>query len=78
VGPATVRIGGENDDEEMDAYSIVTSPYQLGDTIGTLGVIGPPRMDYARAVALVENAANVINRPADESPPSDPDPSTAS
>jgi len=78
VGTATVRIGGENDDEEMDAYSIVTSPYQLGDTIGTLGVIGPPRMDYARAVALVENAANVINRPADESPPSDPDPSTAS
>ncbi len=77
VGSATVRIGGETDEEEMESYSIVTSPYQLGDTIGTLGVIGPTRMDYARAVALVENAANVINRPADESPPSDPDPSAA-
>jgi len=78
VGTATIRIGGESDEEEMDAYSIVTSPYQLGGTIGTLGVIGPTRMDYARAVALVENAANVINRPADESPPSKPDPSAAS
>jgi len=77
VGTATVRIGGKTDEEEMEAYSIVTSPYQLGDTIGTLGVIGPTRMDYARAVALVENAANVINRPADESPPSNPDPSAA-
>ena len=78
VGTATVRIGGEADGEEMESYSIVTSPYQLGDTIGTLGVIGPTRMDYARAVALVENAAAVINRPADESPPSEPDPSAAS
>jgi len=66
VGQATIRIGGESDEQEMEAYSIVTSPYQLGDTIGTLGVIGPTRMDYARAVALVENAANVINRPAEE------------
>lgn len=66
VGQATVRIGSTEDEEEMDAYSIVTSPYQLGDTIGTLGVIGPPRMDYARAVALVESAAHAVNRPADD------------
>jgi heat-inducible transcriptional repressor len=77
VGTATVRIGGETQ-EEMDAYSIVTSPYRLGDTVGTLGVIGPTRMDYARAVALVENAANVINRPADDSPPSRSNSSVAS
>ena len=69
VGQATVRIGSTEDEEEMDAYSIVTSPYQLGDTIGTLGVIGPPRMDYARAVALVESAANAVNRPSDDTPP---------
>lgn len=66
VGQATVRIGRAEDEDEMDAYSIVTSPYQLGDTIGTVGVIGPPRMDYARAVALVENAAHAVNRPSDE------------
>jgi len=74
VGTATVRIGGETAEEEMESYSIVTSPYRLGDTVGTLGVIGPTRMDYARAVALVENAANVINRPSDDEAPSPSDP----
>jgi len=78
VGQATIRIGGETDEGEMEAYSIVTSPYRLGDTIGTLGVIGPTRMDYARAVALVENTANLINRPADETPPPNIDSSAAS
>jgi heat-inducible transcriptional repressor len=58
----------------MDAYSIVTSPYRLGDTIGRLGVIGPTRMDYARAVALVENMADVVNQPAaDEAAPNEQD-----
>lgn len=66
VGQAIVRIGSETREEEMDGYSIVTSPYQLGDTVGTLGVIGPTRMDYGRAVALVENMATVVNRPSDE------------
>ena len=65
VGQAIIRIGGETDEEEMESYSIVTSPYRLGDTVGTLGVIGPTRMDYPRAVALVENAADVINRSGD-------------
>ena len=66
VGQAVVCIGSETDQEEMDAYSIVLSPYQLGDTVGSLGVIGPKRMDYGRAVALVENMAAVVNRPADD------------
>lgn len=66
VGQAVVRIGGETDEGEMDAYSIVMSPYRLGDTVGSLGVIGPKRMDYGRAVALVENTASVVNRPSGE------------
>jgi heat-inducible transcriptional repressor len=74
VGQAVIRIGSETDQEEMDSYSIVTSPYRLGDTVGTLGVIGPTRMDYPRAVALVQNAADIINRseagPAASSAPS--------
>lgn len=64
VGQASVRIGSQMHREDMDAYSIVTSPYRLGDTVGRLGVIGPTRMDYARAVALVENMADVVNQPA--------------
>jgi len=74
VGQAIIRIGSETDEEEMESYSIVTSPYRLGETVGTLGVIGPTRMDYPRAVALVETAADVINRSGDDlaASPSDP------
>lgn len=71
VGQASIRIGSENHRTELDAFSIVTSPYRLGDTVGTLGVIGPTRMDYGRAVALVENMAAVLNRPDASAPPSD-------
>ncbi|PSQ55539.1 MAG: heat-inducible transcription repressor HrcA [Bacteroidetes bacterium QH_10_64_37] len=66
VGQAVVRIGSETDEAEMDDFSIVLSPYRLGDTVGSLGVIGPKRMDYGRAVALVENIAAVVNRPSDD------------
>ncbi|MFB6230164.1 MAG: heat-inducible transcriptional repressor HrcA [Salinibacter sp.] len=68
VGQAIVRIGSETDEEEMDAYSIVMSPYRLGSTVGSLGVIGPKRMDYGRAVALVEKMASAVNRPSDDGP----------
>ncbi len=70
VGQAVIRIGSETDEEEMDSYSIVTSPYRLGETVGTLGVIGPTRMDYPRVVALVKNAADVINRSEADAPDS--------
>ncbi len=66
VGQAVVRIGSEAEEDEMGNYSIVLSPYQLGDTVGSLGVIGPKRMDYGRAVALVENMATVLNRPSED------------
>lgn len=62
-GTVTVRIGSENDGEALGSYSIVTSPYRMGDTVGTLGVIGPTRMDYAHVVAIVENMADLLNRP---------------
>jgi heat-inducible transcriptional repressor len=65
VGQAVVRIGSGAREDEMGDYSIVLSPYQFGDTVGSLGVIGPKRMDYGRAVALVENMASVLNRPSD-------------
>ncbi len=63
VGRAVVSIGSENSDENVDQYSIVTARYQVGDTVGTLGVIGPMRMDYKRIMALVENMASMMSRP---------------
>lgn len=49
-----VVIGGENVYSPMQSCSLVTCTYYVGnDVVGTIGVIGPTRMDYARAIAAV-------------------------
>lgn len=51
----TVRIGGEMSDKQMQECSIVIGTYRLGDEpIGSIGVLGPTRMEYARVVTIVE------------------------
>ena len=62
-GQAVVSIGSENGDEKAQKYSIVTAQYQVGETIGTVGILGPMRMDYERAVALVEHMAGLLSGP---------------
>lgn len=65
TGRAFISIGSESRSEEVDQYSIVVSPYRLGGSVGTLGVIGPTRMNYGRVIALVKNMAALVNRPAE-------------
>ena len=63
---ALVLIGREVEhapSEEGPAFSIVTAPYRLGDAVGAVAVIGPTRMDYARAVVLVEHVAGLLGDP---------------
>jgi heat-inducible transcriptional repressor len=55
-----VVIGSENQIEGMQACSLVTSTYPAGDTIGTIGVLGPTRMDYLRAMAAVQAVAGYL------------------
>jgi len=51
----TVRIGTENVHEGMKNCSLVTATYELnGRVIGTLGVLGPTRMEYSNAFNIVE------------------------
>lgn len=55
----TVRIGSENEAEELQECSLVLAPYPLGDSLGgTVGVFGPTRMDYRRALAAVAVVAS--------------------
>ena len=62
VGEVSVRIGTEHRTENSSVrYSIIAARYQLGDNIGTIGVIGPTRMDYGRVVSLVEGMAAILN-----------------
>ncbi|HZD75298.1 MAG TPA: heat-inducible transcriptional repressor HrcA [Actinomycetota bacterium] len=56
----SVVIGSENQMEGMQSCSLVTSTYPAGDTIGSIGVLGPTRMDYLRAMAAVQAVASYL------------------
>lgn len=56
-----IRIGSENESEELSEYSVVTRQYLIGHVTGTIGLIGPTRMNYGRAVGLVDAMAATIN-----------------
>ncbi len=46
-----IYIGEENQMESMEDCSVVTATYELGDGMqGTIGIIGPKRMDYEKVV----------------------------
>lgn len=57
-----VVIGHENEYSAMQDYSLVTCTYYIGsDVVGTLGVIGPTRMDYGRIVSAVGIVATSLS-----------------
>ncbi len=51
----SVAIGAEHGVEPLVTCSIVVAPYAVeGETVGTIGVLGPTRMNYPQALAAVE------------------------
>lgn len=57
----TIRIGEENKLEPMKQCSLITTTYKLGEyTLGTIGIIGPKRMDYGQVISLLEHIAYQI------------------
>ena len=60
---ASIHIGAENLFDDIKDRSIVMSNYRIGNqNIGSIGVIGPTRMDYSRAVPAVEYVSNSFSR----------------
>jgi heat-inducible transcriptional repressor len=57
----TILIGSENKVEKMQNYSMIISSYSIGDTKGTIGVIGPKRMQYNKVIPLVGYVARVLS-----------------
>lgn len=60
-----IKIGSENEFEELSNSSIVTVDYSLNNkTVGKIGVIGPKRMDYAKVIAslncISEHLDNIL------------------
>jgi heat-inducible transcriptional repressor len=57
-----VIIGKENKIEAIHDYSVVVSQYGLPkEAVGTIGVIGPTRMPYARTIATVGYLSSVLS-----------------
>ena len=57
-----VTIGKENKIEAIHDYSVVVSQYGLPkEAVGTIGVIGPTRMPYARTIATVGYLSSVLS-----------------
>lgn len=50
----SIRIGKENVESKIKECSIVTAQYTVGNAIGTIGVIGPTRMNYAKVVRVID------------------------
>ena len=56
-------IGDENPAPELRTVSVVGANYGLGyRNLGTVGVVGPTRMDYATAITSVREAASELSR----------------
>jgi len=62
VGGIQVVIGGEGAWEDLRQYSMVLARYgSPGLSTGTLGVLGPMRMSYGRAISTVRFIANLMS-----------------
>ena len=64
LGPGlTVSIGSENERDDLRECSIVLAPFVVGGEVaGTLGVLGPTRMDYRKARAAVTAVSQQLGR----------------
>jgi len=50
-----VMIGSENPDQVFKDYSVISATYHInGEQIGSIGVLGPTRMDYGKAITIVD------------------------
>jgi heat-inducible transcriptional repressor len=61
-GQVRLFIGSENVPVEMHGVSLILAPYGVpGQALGVVGVLGPTRMPYPRAVGSVQFVANLLS-----------------
>jgi heat-inducible transcriptional repressor len=62
-GPGiTVVIGGEHTSPDLRSFSLIASTTSDGSTIRTVGIIGPTRMQYSRAISVVDGLTQAVAR----------------
>lgn len=58
----TVRIGRELAIGDLRDLSLIATGYRFGRRAGTLGVLGPTRMDYPSVISTVAEVASTLSR----------------
>ncbi|MFQ5864692.1 MAG: heat-inducible transcriptional repressor HrcA [bacterium] len=58
----SITIGEENKDELFRNCSIIATSYHIGNVTGTLGVVGPTRMHYAKIISLVDYMGKALTQ----------------
>lgn len=63
-GNVQVVIGSENTASSLQNCTLITAPYKIsnGNAIGTLSVLGPTRIEYARMIAIVSYVAKILEK----------------
>lgn len=62
-----VYIGDENDKEELKDFSVVTFKHSVGNKeLGTIGIIGPKRMNYSKVISVMKYLSKKINEQNDK------------
>jgi heat-inducible transcriptional repressor len=57
-----VVFGAEHGSPDLRSFSLIASTAVDGNTVRTVGVIGPTRMHYSRAIALVDGTTQAVSR----------------
>jgi len=59
----SIVIGSENNIEEAQGCAIITTTYGVnGRTLGTIGLIGPTRMQYSKVISILNNTVDELNK----------------
>ena len=67
VKDINVYIGSENHDEKLKDYSIITFKHTInGKDLGTIGIIGPTRMDYSKVISIMKYINKELNKNKEE------------
>lgn len=57
-----VYIGDENNNDELKDFSVVTFKHTVGNVdLGTIGIIGPKRMDYSKVISVMKYISKNLN-----------------
>ena len=58
-----IYIGDENENEELKDFSVITFKHSVGNKdLGTIGIIGPKRMNYSKVISVMKYINSILNQ----------------